>query len=238
MAIDRTDVEASSSAAASPTAEPAAEARGPATGAGPVRHGSAMVESNRWAVREARAWVVGAALLVAIVVGLIGDRYFAHGLTATYRRTSNDETTELARVLEHRVAFPNGQRARARYLQNWDFATHGPPSAFPPLDAVLRGTVTVPDGPARAIRAVTKGRALVLVGGRDANTHPVAPGTHGIEVRWTGDLSLEASLALRWAGPGVVDEPIADAAFRPAQSTAGRRIAWAAAIGAWRRGRC
>jgi 4-amino-4-deoxy-L-arabinose transferase-like glycosyltransferase len=156
-----------------------------------------------------------AAVLTVMVLGLWVDAHLAHGLSAEWRHARDGTTEVVAQTTEHRVWFPNAHRPLARYVQHWDFERWGVPDHLPLLDARLHGTLQVPEGPARQLRATSPNRARIFVDRNEADQATrLPPGHYPVEVRWRGRFAPRASLRLEWAA-GTHFEPIPQRAWTP-----------------------
>jgi 4-amino-4-deoxy-L-arabinose transferase-like glycosyltransferase len=179
--------------------------------------------------------LIGAAF-GAIAVGgfaLWADSYAAHGLDAVWRTTWGGREVLVERRVEHRTAFPNVHRPQSRYVQAWDFERWGIPDRIPSFDVTLRGTLEVPPGAPRRIRAVSPGEATLRVDGRDAHSSLLLPGVHAVEARWRRGRSRQTALEFQWAeGISAAFEEIPSRAFRPSSGSWPplRRALWIAAV--------
>ncbi|MEM6962481.1 MAG: hypothetical protein AAF550_12190, partial [Myxococcota bacterium] len=157
------------------------------------------------------------------------DARVQQGLSAEYRLQIEGVEEIVHRSHELRTWFPNQHRVLSRYVQNWPFDRWDIPSSPPPIDVTLRGTLTVPSGPDRALRLRHGGRADLLVD--DAvyrNEAVLAPGDHSVEVRWRSSSGADTALEFCWAIEGGPCARIPNDAFRPseASSQALRLVVW------------
>jgi len=178
-------------------------------------------------VDRARAAAMGGAAAAAVLVlALLADGYARHGVTATWRTLQDDEIRVVDRTIEHRTTFENMHRPVSRYVQGWHFDEWGVPDHLPAIDAVLEGTLDVPEGPPRRIHAETPNAAEVRVDGRPTEQGPVDPGTHELTVYWHGPLqeegaphwwqeTLPAGLELTWGDEERGFEPVPRTALTP-----------------------
>lgn len=163
--------------------------------------------------RALLAALVGVSLVLA--VASIADSYARHGWTASYYVEHEGQSVEMARSTEHRVTFPNEQRPLARYVQRWDFARFGMPSALPELDIVLRARVRVPEG-GRIFDVRSPDTTGVSIDGRTLRAHErVGAGWHRIDVTWMGRLRPTTSLELLWGNSESNLEPVPREALVP-----------------------
>lgn len=155
-------------------------------------------------VRALLAGLLGAALVLGIAS--VGDGFARHGWTASWYVEQGEERVEMARSTEHRVAFPNEQRALARYVQRWDFARFGMPSALPLIDATLRARLHVPEG-GRVLAVRSPDTTRIDVDGRTLRPgERVGEGWHRVEVEWWTRVRPQASLELQWgSSPGSLE---------------------------------
>lgn len=147
--------------------------------------------------RERIAIVLAAILPFAIAIAV--DPYLRTGWTASWYVDHEGRRVELARTTEHRLSFPNEQRSLARYVQRWDFARFGMPTAYPALDATLRARLHV-DAPGRGLRIESPNRTSLRVDGHETRAGSIiSPGWHRLEIDWRGTHARGASrLALAW----------------------------------------
>lgn len=150
--------------------------------------------------RETRAWGV---VLLVVVLGLACvlalDVLLQHGWTAAWFASGRGERIELARTVEHRVAFPNAHRPSARMLAAWDFRRLGMSNEQPPVDATLSARITIPSG-GRRLLIDAEGMTELRVDGRVVSVDDVIPeGSHALEIDWRCDDERGPRFLLRWA---------------------------------------
>lgn len=182
---------------------------------------------------------VGAALAV-LALAFVGDLHFRHGVEVFWRAEVDDRLIPVARTTEHRVTFPNPHRALARYVQAWNFETWGVPDHMPALDARIRATLVVPEGPPLLVEARSPNGTDVVVNNHRV-VEPIPPGEHDLTVFWHGPLQppatthwtriLPASLELVWGPDAESLEPIPQSAFElpPGAANPERTALWAIA---------
>lgn len=149
--------------------------------------------------REPRAW---AAVLGTIALGLAAlvplDVLLAHGWTAAWHARHEGERVELARTVEHRLAFHNDRRTVARTMAAWDFARLGMPSVQPPVDVTLTARLTVPSGGRRLVTEA-EGEVAIRIDGAPITGDLVVPaGAHDLEIDWRCANDRGPRFVLRW----------------------------------------
>ncbi len=181
----------------------------------------------------------GRALVAALLAGLVvvgagatADRFARHGWTVSWYVTQDGVRTEMARSTEHRVAFPNEQRALARYVQRWDFRRFAMPSALPALDATLRARLLVPSG-GRVLAVQSTDTTELRIDGRVVRADErVGAGWHRLEADWRGRFRPASEFVLTWGGSAHAQEPVPASALVPLEGSWPKlRVAlWAAAL--------
>lgn len=167
--------------------------------------------------RALLAAAAGIALVIAIAS--IADAYARHGWTASWYVEHEGQRLEMARSTEHRVAFPNEQRPLARYVQRWDFARFGMPSALPRLDATLRARLEVPEG-GRVLAVRPADQATIAIDGRPVRADElIGAGWHRLEVEWSGRMRPSTSLELHWGASRASLEPVPRSALVPLEGS-------------------
>ncbi|AKF05887.1 ArnT family glycosyltransferase [Sandaracinus amylolyticus] len=148
--------------------------------------------------RALLAAFAGAALV--LFGASLADVFARHGWTASWYVERDGERLEMARSTEHRVVFPNEQRALARYIQRWDYARFGMPSSLPEIDATLRARLHVPEG-GRVLGVRSPDTTRIEVDGRAYDERTTVPaGWHRVDVEWQARVRPQNALELQW-GP-------------------------------------
>lgn len=175
-----------------------------------------------WALRFPAVGAGLAASLAVLLVGAAVDQaYFAHGITVSWRQndpaiTEGPRDFELARTVEHRIAFESSHRPLARYVQHWDYARLPPPMT-PPIDALVIARLDVPPGPPLFVGARASGRTNVLVDGAPVPSTGLSPGRHWLEVWWHDPHpGRTTSFELLWGSARDALDPIPREHLQPA----------------------
>ncbi len=159
-----------------------------------------LYASLRARIHQAPQATLGTALFLACTLAalLVLDVFVQSGYEVSWFVTHDGERTEMRRTEEHRLTFPNERRALSRYVQGWDFRRYGMPPALPAIDATLRATLFVPEGPGTFVRTDASGETALRIDGESVRGR-VAPGVHALEVDWRSPID-GAHFALTW-GP-------------------------------------
>jgi 4-amino-4-deoxy-L-arabinose transferase-like glycosyltransferase len=187
---------------------------------------AALLTSLRARVQGAPRATRGAALaLIAMMAALLAlDHFVAAGYEVSWFVTHEGQRSEMRRTEEHRVTFPNERRALSRYMQGWDFRRYGMPAALPAIDATLRATLVVPEGPGHFVHTDSSGDVALRIDGEPLQGR-VAPGPHALEVDWRSPTD-GAHFALTWGEIDESPEEVPHSAIlfdRPSQT---RRLLW------------
>jgi 4-amino-4-deoxy-L-arabinose transferase-like glycosyltransferase len=158
-------------------------------------------------------------VLVVLPFGALADRFARHGWTASWYVEHAGARIEIARSTEHRIVFPNEQRALARYVQHWDFVRLGVPDRLPVLDATLRARLRVPPG-GRRLTVASSERTAIRVDGRSLREGElVGEGWHRLEIDWQGTFHAGTRFELLWGtSPGTM-EPVPREALVPLEGS-------------------
>jgi len=133
-----------------------------------------------------RPWLLGIlGMLLSLGAALAIDAsFFSHAMSVAWYATDAEGVRfEMARTVEHRLAFPNQHRPVARYIENWNFDRLEPPMT-PPIDAVVLAHLEVPSGSNVFIGSTGSGVREVRVDGQPIGADGIAPGPHWLEVSW------------------------------------------------------
>ncbi len=150
--------------------------------------------------REPRALAAALGVIVLGFVSLVAlDVLLQHGWTAAWHASHEGGRIELARTVEHRLAFPNDRRTVARTMAAWDFRRLGMPRAQPPVDVTLSARITIPSGGRRLVTEAEGSTDLRIDGEPITSTDEIAAGVHTLEIDWRCDNARGPRFLLRWA---------------------------------------
>lgn len=189
--------------------------------------------------RTHAAAIASAAAIALVLLVVLVARWASHGLTVDWYGTVDGVRHRIVRTVERRVEFRNERRPLARYVDHWDERKLGLPGGLPAIDAVFRGSFTVPEGAPRSVRLVHTGSGQLFIDGRrSAGEVRVEPGRHTIRIEWRSaiqapdypnwDRSLTVHMRVVWDVDGR-DEIVPDSAFTPVQLD--DALAWIWGIG-------
>jgi hypothetical protein len=174
---------------------------------------------NAPASPEPRTWRAPLAVLLIGVAVLLGlDVLLRHGWTVAWYAVHEGRRVELARGVEHRLAFHNDRRPYARMMAAWDFRRLGMPASSPPIDATLSAQIAVPGG-GRRLLVEAEGETRLRVDGEPLGPDAlVSAGTHDLEIDWRCELERGPRFVLRWIdGPRGAIEDVPRSALTPGE---------------------